>query len=561
MTPKKIRTPSIGPGSETLLPNSDKHAFCPQGGLQGSASWHFNEELRCLLGRRLRVAALILCGGFAMFLLRDLLLRETGPKPAIVLVPHVIVTVVLGVLTALLYARSCMSLRILRTCEVLVFGLPALFFVWFQYIGICKCTSDEVIKVAANYPAFVSIPWIILIHTYGLFIPNTCKRAMGVIAVMVLLALGAVVTAGAHEPALEAVLYGNAALLDMAIWLGIASVTAVWGIHRFGDLRRKAFDAQRIGEYTLREKLGAGGMGEVFLAEHRFLKRDCAIKLIRDDATDDSNAIARFESEVQATARMTHPNTIEIYDYGHTDDGTFYYAMEYLPGMNLQEMVEQFGPLPPERVIHLLRQVCGALREAHAAGLVHRDIKPGNIFSAERGGIYDMAKLLDFGLVKSLRPQDRSLKLTIDGALVGSPLYAAPEMTLDGKSDARSDIYSLGATAFYLLTGRAVFPGENALKVIFAHVKEEPTKLATINPDIPAALDAIVQKCLEKKPEDRFTDVRSLEEALADCGSSGLWSQDRAIDWWLGNQPIRKVVDSERLRDEADATQTAQIRV
>ncbi len=284
--------------------------------------------------------------------------------------------------------------------------------------------------------------------------------------------------------------------------------------------------------YTLRQQVGSGGMGEVYLAEHRLLKRPCAIKLIRRDKVDDSNVLLRFESEVQATAGLTHPNTIEIYDYGHTEEGTFYYVMEFLPGLNLQEIVERFGALQPQRVVYLLRQVCSALAEAHHKGMIHRDIKPGNIFSAERGGLYDVAKLLDFGLVKDNRSDKDSLNLTMEGAVVGSPLYTSPEVvTGDGKPDSRSDIYSLGATAYYLLTGIPVFEGENALKVVFAHVSQTVRPMTQINPKISDELEAIVLKCLEKKPEDRFQTAEELGMALNQLQLKE-WTQKQAAAWW-----------------------------
>jgi serine/threonine-protein kinase len=275
-------------------------------------------------------------------------------------------------------------------------------------------------------------------------------------------------------------------------------------------------------------------MGEVYLAEHRLLKRACAIKLIRPEKADDAKALARFESEVRATARLTHWNTVEIYDYGHTEDGTFFYAMEFLPGMNLQEIVDRYGPLPPERVVHLLVQVCGALREAHHAGLIHRDIKPGNIFAAQRGGVYDVAKLLDFGLVKSIRPVEaESLKLSIDGAVIGSPLYTAPEaVTGDEGLGKSSDIYSLGATAYFLLTGRVLFDDESALKVLFAHAHKEPIPLSELLPHVPAELERIVTTCLQKLPADRFPDVESLEAALRACSLPMEWTPERAVEWW-----------------------------
>ena len=200
-------------------------------------------------------------------------------------------------------------------------------------------------------------------------------------------------------------------------------------------------------------------MGEVYLAEHRLLKRPCAVKLIHPHRASDPHLLQRFEREVQATAQLTHTNTVEMFDYGHTEDGTFYYVMEYLPGLSLAELVEKHGPLPPARAVHLLMQTCDALSEAHSRGLIHRDIKPGNIFSAQRGGYYDVAKLLDFGLAKPISADSVPVQLTQDGSITGSPLYMSPEQAIgDSEPDERSDIYSLGAVAYYLLTGRPPFP-------------------------------------------------------------------------------------------------------
>jgi len=483
------------------------------------------------LRRRLRTAALILFGGFAAFLIRSLL--GGGPdfaREASFLVPHLGGVLLLGMSAALLCAQCSVSATRLRFLETVTFGIPVVMFVWLQHCRVCVTKPDD-IALAGAFAAEMTIPWVLLIQIYGLFIPNTWKRAAVVIGLMALLPVCGALDAWNRHPGVAAAL-ADGGFSAMVLWISIAAITAVYGSHRFRRLHRAVFDAHRVGAYTLREKLGAGGMGEVYLAEHRLLKRPCAIKLINREKAGDAQVVARFESEVQSTARLTHPNTIEIYDYGHTDNGTFYYAMEFLPGLNLQEMVERYGPLPPQRVVHLLRQVCSALREAHAAGLIHRDIKPSNIFAAERGGVYDVAKLLDFGLVKSLRPEIDSLKLTLDGTVVGSPLYAAPEMTVEGKSDERSDVYSLGATAYFLLTGRPVFTGENPLKVIFAHANQAPPRPSEFAAEVPAALEAVVMKCLEKKPMDRFADVVELEDALARCVSGDGWTPSHAAEWW-----------------------------
>jgi serine/threonine-protein kinase len=190
-------------------------------------------------------------------------------------------------------------------------------------------------------------------------------------------------------------------LAEMSTWLVIAVGFSIYGSHKISVLRQQAFEARRLGQYQVKHRLGRGGMGEVYLAEHVLLHRPCALKLIRPERAGDPTNLARFEREVQATAALDHPNIVEIFDYGRADDGTFYYAMEYLPGLSLQELVGRYGPLPPERAVHLLRQVCGALQEAHAAGLIHRDVKPGNVLVCKRGGRHDVAKLVDFGLVRA----------------------------------------------------------------------------------------------------------------------------------------------------------------
>jgi serine/threonine-protein kinase len=273
-------------------------------------------------------------------------------------------------------------------------------------------------------------------------------------------------------------------------------------------------------------------MGEVYLAEHQLLKRPCALKLIRPGGADDRRAQERFEREVRLTATLSHPNTVEIYDYGRAEDGTYYYVMEYLRGLNLSALVQRRGPLPPGRVVYLLRQVCGALREAHAAGLVHRDIKPSNIFAARRGGVEDVAKLLDFGLVRPA-PSDAATLVSAEGQILGTPLFMSPEQAMDAlEVDARSDIYSLGAVAYYLLTGRPPFEGAGGIAVLIAHARDPVVPPSEIRPDIPADLERVVVQCLAKDPLGRLADAGSLERALAACACAGEWDQERAARWW-----------------------------
>ena len=294
-------------------------------------------------------------------------------------------------------------------------------------------------------------------------------------------------------------------LVEFTIMLGISYLCSVYGTHIINALRNEAFEARQLGQYRLMRPIGTGGMGEVYLAEHQMMKRPVAIKVIRPGKADDPQALARFEREVRATAKLSHWNTIEIFDYGRTDDGTFYYVMEYLPGMSLAELVDRYGPLPADRAIHLLMQTCDALAEAHARGLIHRDIKPGNIFAAERGGVYDVAKLLDFGLVKPLSDDKVPVQLTQEGTITGSPLFMSPEQALgDSEPDARSDIYSLGAVAYYLLTGAPPFEGDKPIKIILAHAHDPVVPPSRLRSDVPADLEQVVLRCLAKNPDDRY---------------------------------------------------------
>ena len=245
--------------------------------------------------------------------------------------------------------------------------------------------------------------------------------------------------------------------------------------------------------------------------------------------------LARFEREVRITARLSHWNTVEIFDYGRTDDGTFFYVMEYLPGLSMEDLLDRHGPLPAERVVHLLRQTCQGLREAHAIGLIHRDIKPGNVFVAQRGGLYDVVKLLDFGLVKPVT-ETPAARLTQEGSISGTPLFMSPEQSRGlGDLDARSDIYSVGAVAYALLTGRPPFDGTNPMEVIIAHARDEVLPPSKHRADVPSDLEHVILRCLAKSPEDRFQDVDSLEQALAECAAADKWTQWHAARWWHEN--------------------------
>ncbi|WP_413432187.1 serine/threonine protein kinase [Crateriforma spongiae] len=293
--------------------------------------------------------------------------------------------------------------------------------------------------------------------------------------------------------------------------------------------REAVVEARRLGQYSLDEKLGAGAMGEVYRAHHQMLHRPTAVKLLNVDRHDEQ-AIARFEREVQMTCRLTHPNTIAIFDYGRTPEGVFYYAMEYLDGLSLDDLIRRFGPQPAGRVIYLLRQLCGSLAEAHEQKLIHRDVKPANVMLTRCGGMADFVKLLDFGLVK---PQDSDREMTQAGSLTGTPLYMSPEAIQHQPLDHRSDLYAVGAVGYYMLTGTNVFRGQSIVELCQQHVRESPESPSQrMGRPVDAGLERALMWCLEKSPDDRPKDADALDQALAQCVDASRWDKYAAKEWW-----------------------------
>jgi len=487
-------------------------------------------ETRVILRSRLRAAAFVLALGFAVFLAWRLI----GPTFNLYPLPidHTFfgqLAVFLVLLTsAMPLCRRCdYGNWTLRLEELLIFGSPAVFFFVMQMTMMRECAVKD------NMLPRPDAPWLLLMFTYGMFIPNTWRRAAVVIGAMALcpILLTGVLwyTDQICAELIEADLWS---MITMGLIMVVGGVAAVMGVHTINELRIEAYQAKQLGQYRLGKQLGAGGMGEVYLAEHQLMKRPVAIKVVRPEKAGDPRTLARFEREVRSTARLSHWNNIDIFDYGRADDGTFYYVMEYLPGLSLADLVERYGPMSPERAIFLLRQTCDALFESHASGLIHRDIKPANIFAAQRGGLYDVAKLLDFGMVKQL-DEFESPELTHDGSITGSPLFMAPEQaTGEGEPDERSDIYSLGVVAYYMLTGRVPFEGSHAIKILVAHAQRPPARLSELQADLPADLEAVVMRCLAKSPADRYASARELAQALDDCQHAGRWNHADAATWW-----------------------------
>ena len=293
-------------------------------------------------------------------------------------------------------------------------------------------------------------------------------------------------------------------------------------------LGRRIEAIKQLGQYTLEEKIGEGGMGKVYMARHALLRRPTAVKLISDTKVDQEN-LQRFEHEVQLTSQLTHPNTIEIYDYGHTREGVFYYVMEYLPGIDLSRLIEEEGAIPANRAAHILCQVCGSLSEAHAQGLIHRDIKPLNIILTERGGLLDFAKVLDFGLVKDL---NTDIEHTVADAIPGTPPYIAPERLSDPRNiDCRSDLYSVGAVAFSLLTGKPLFEGNSSMDIAYKVVAEVAPRVSEFV-DVDAELDQLISDCLERNPDARPQSAQAIIDRLQAIIGQDTWTQAAARNWW-----------------------------
>lgn len=503
-----------------------------------------SQEIDQLLAKRLKTASLVLFAGFLIFFLKNLIYPEKFQTAAhrMLFWDHLAITILTGVIGLRLCTKCQRMLNHLRVVELMVFGGSATYFVIMGYTELTTCVE------AGHLPTLVP-PWLLLIFVYALFIPNTWERAAVVIGTMASLPLLLLLFVRFTSEHFVRVVYETPHFrgyeISIVILIILSAVTAVWGVHTIGTLRRSAYEAKRIGQYRLKRRLGSGGMGEVYLAEHVLLKRPCAVKVIRPEKAGDPKALARFEQEVQATAKLTHWNSIEIFDYGRSDNGTFYYAMEYLPGMNLEQLVDMHGPLPEARVIHLLAQTCDALSEAHAHGLIHRDIKPANIFAARRGDVYDTAKLLDFGLAKPFRQLEDS-KLTQEGTVAGSPSFMAPEQFTGETLDGRCDIYSLGVVAYFLLTGHRPFEDKNSMKVLLAHAHEQPRPPSEWNPGLSEAMEAIILRCLEKSPEARFPDAQSLRSALLRCNESGGWTREDARAWWECNGcPHKRELDEQ----------------
>jgi len=496
-----------------------------------------------LLRRRLRAAAVLLFVAKAAFTVRAVALSgRPTPLDGVILLGLVGVTVWLSI------PRN-ISVFWLRFVEVVIFlgmSLQLGIRLHLDLKDYAELPTDTVAQntlvavsfVAAMKDQIISTFGVMMI--YGMFIPNTARRA----SVMVLLmAVIPGIVIGTNESSREVLgefrmahLGASSVFSGNLLALALGAGSAIYGTAVMNRWRSRALKAEQLGQYRLQEKIGSGGMGDVYLAEHRLLKRRCAVKLIRSDLSEDPVILKRFEREVQATATLTHWNTVQVFDYGQMVDGTFFYVMEHLHGRNLKQAVVETGPMPEDRVIFILQQVCNALREAAARELVHRDIKPSNVFLAQIGERFDVVKLLDFGLVRPLDTANQT-ELSSVNEIKGSPLYMCPEQAVGKSPDTRGDLYSLGALAYFLLTGRPPFDQGNPLELVVAHSTQTPPTFAEIGTDIDPGLEAVVRKCLQKKPADRFQSPDEMLQALEALPIGRDWNWQRAERWWKTEMP------------------------
>jgi serine/threonine-protein kinase len=495
----------------------------------------FAEEENALFLVRLRAVTFLMLTGFALMLVRDITFRE-GPMWQL----QAVGTVAMAFLTTLLSAARSVSAHGLRAAEAAILGLAAAVVAVHLWDALLSGTArgDATALTAATKDAVLGTT--IVLFTYALLIPAPPGHAWRSIAAVAAcpVATGALLLLVHPEVFHLARRVATLERLGESVFLLlIAAVLAGYGAYLANTMRVRAREARQFNQYRLRDKIGGGGMGEVYLAEHRLLKRACALKVIRPERAGDPRSLERFEHEVRATAQLSDPNIVEVYDYGRTEDGTFFYVMEYLHGLSLDDLVNRHGPLPPGRVIYLLRQACQALAEAHAAGLIHRDLKPANIFAAQRGRRYDFVKLLDFGLVELVAAQRESgpsLKRTV----IGSPQYMAPEQIASDRAlDHRCDLYALGGVAYTLLTGRPPFAGDTPSQLTNAHVHDPVVPPSQHRPDIPPDLEKVVLRCLAKNPDARFPTAEELETALSACTSANDWDARKAVGWWEKFEP------------------------
>jgi len=420
-------------------------------------------------------------------------------------------------------------LRLGLVFEVVICAIISLVNPWSQFQE-----SGHVPALTWAVPVIIMFPLLVPARPRTTLLTATLAAATAPLALILLNATGRIVLTSDD-------LFTNLVSPAVAVIFATMASRTVYGLGL--DVEK----ARRMGSYELEEKLGSGGMGEVWRARHRMLARPAALKLIRPELLGADEArrpelLARFEQEAQATAGLRSPHTVELYDFGVSNEGVFYYVMELLDGIDAETLVKQHGPVPAERAIHLLGQVCESLAEAHDQGLIHRDVKPANVFVCRYGRRHDFVKVLDFGLVKHGDPSGTpDPGLTARNVATGTPATMSPEQVLGRPVDARSDLYGVGCLAYWLLTGHMVFEGTSPMELLTQHVHADPEPPSRrTEMEIPPDLEALVLACLAKSPGERPESADVLAGRLARCGAGASWTPERARSWWDAHHPVSR---------------------
>jgi hypothetical protein len=483
-------------------------------------------ESRALLQARMTlltgVYSLLFSATTTVAVLSRALLPEEGVKPPPTWWAAQVAIVVILVAGWLFFRGSARPPAVVRAYDA---AMPLC-------VGICVVVMISGIPTIFRPEIMVTLGMTHLLVARAALIPSSGRRTaiIGALAWLPVVA-GTYATYRAQgHPLLP--LGPTAFAIAASVWAGVAIASTTVASRVIYGLHEEARIARQLGQYTLEEKIGAGGMGVVYRARHAMLRRPTAIKLLSPDRATEADAV-RFEREVQLTSQLTHPNTIAIYDYGRTADGAFYYAMELLDGADLETLVRTTGPLPPARAIHVLRQVCGALAEAHDSGLIHRDVKPANVILCGRNVTHEVAKVVDFGLVRPIE-QAEGVARTVEGALTGTPLYASPEaIKTPAEIDGRSDLYGVGGLGYFLVTGAPPFDGKTIAEVCSHHLMTPPVPPSLrVGHELPRDLEAVLLACLAKDRDDRPASAAALADALDACADAGAWSEDEARAWW-----------------------------
>jgi eukaryotic-like serine/threonine-protein kinase len=502
-------------------------------GLDTSNGLDFVRERLALVGKTLFLVSF----GFYLFLLASMVLIGGAPFVAVVKGPvalgHLAASWTMGLLW-LLASRARLSRRSLGALDAIGIVVAC------GFLSLMTVSDEgQILQVLLALTVTVMIRAIL--------VPSRPGRTMVVSALAFLPTV--IVCIVRHDP--TALLPGFSAAyqkqymtLNTILWSVLGTTLATITSRVTYGLRKQVAEANELGQYVLEEKIGGGGMGEVWRARHRLLIRPAAIKLIRPQVSGDPELLLRrFEREARATAALKSPHTVQLYDFGATEDGRLYYVMELLDGLDLDTLVRQYGPLPPERCVHILRQVCSSLQDAHANGLVHRDIKPANVVVSRAGTTFDFAKVLDFGLVKldtAPGAEDDAVKLSTEGSTSGTPAFMAPEVVLGvADTDHRVDLYALGCVGYWLLTGKLIFEGRNVVEVMFHHAHTPPPKPSNRSElPIPAPLEDLLMECLEKDPACRPASAEAVSTRLDAVPLESAWTVERAERWWAMHRPL-----------------------